>query len=407
MHCRHCNTKLGLTFIDLGKAPPSNNYLTKDELHKIETKLPLKVVVCENCWLVQTEDHTSSTEIFKNNYAYFSAYSKSWLEHSKNYVEMIIKKFNINKNSKVIEVASNDGYLLQYFKEKEIPCIGVEPTLSTAKASLERGIETINEFFGTNLANVLKENGHNADLIIANNVLAHVPDINDFVAGFDILLNKSGFATFEFPHLLKLVTLSQFDTIYHEHFSYLSLNTVNRIFQNNGLKIFDVDEIKTHGGSLRVYAEKIDGNRLIKENVLNILSHEINMGIKTKEFYGHLSNQSEIIKSELKNYLHEMKLSKKTIAAYGAAAKGNTLLNYCEINNDTIEFVVDLNPAKQKKFLPGSHIPIYGEDMLIKKKPDIIIILPWNLKSEIISQLKYTKEWNAKLVTAIPKLDIF
>ncbi len=407
MRCRHCNKNLELIFIDLGEAPPSNNYLTIDELPKKETKLPLKVLVCEECWLVQTEDYTSHTEIFKNDYAYFSAFSTSWLEHSKRYVEKIIKNFDINKNSKVIEVASNDGYLLQYFKEKKIPCIGIEPTWSTAKASIDRGIETINEFFGVRLANNLKENGQTADLIIANNVLAHVPDINDFVAGFEIILNECGVATFEFPHLLKLVKFSQFDTIYHEHFSYLSLNTISEIFQRNGLKIFNVEEIETHGGSLRVYAEKISGKRSIRKNVKNILSTEIDMGIKTKEFYKNLANQSETIKSELNKFLYEMKLSKKTIAAYGAAAKGNTLLNYCEINKDTIEFVVDLNPAKQKKFLPGSHIPIFSEDMLKKRKPEIILILPWNLKSEIVSQLNYTKEWNAKFVTAIPKLNVF
>jgi len=406
--CRHCKNKLEIVFIDLGKSPPSNNYLKKEDLKKDEINYPLNILVCEKCWLVQTEDFTTAENLFNAEYAYFSSFSSSWIEHSKEYCSHILSKFSLNNNSSVIEVASNDGYLLQFFKEKNIPCFGIEPTLSTANSARKKGIETIVEFFGTSLATKLKKNNKCADLMVANNVLAHVPDINDFLNGFNILLKPNGIVTFEFPHLISLIDNTQFDTIYHEHFSYLSLTSIKQIMKKSNLEIFDVLKINSHGGSLRIYSQKIDsGKRKINKRVLNLLAEEDKLGVRTVKFYNRFSKKSELIKNEFISFLENTKNKNKTIAAYGAAAKGSTLLNFAGIKSDSILYVVDKNPAKQDKYMPGSHIKIVNEEYLKNDKPDYIIIFPWNLTSEIIKQLNYVRDWNAKFVTAIPFLKVF
>lgn len=408
MLCRHCKNKLEIVFIDLGKSPPSNNYLKKEDLKKDEINYPLNILVCEKCWLVQTEDFTTAENLFNAEYAYFSSFSSSWIEHSKEYCSHILSKFSLNNNSSVIEVASNDGYLLQFFKEKNIPCFGIEPTLSTANSARKKGIETIVEFFGTSLATKLKKNNKCADLMVANNVLAHVPDINDFLNGFNILLKPNGIVTFEFPHLISLIDNTQFDTIYHEHFSYLSLTSIKQIMKKSNLEIFDVLKINSHGGSLRIYSQKIDsGKRKINKRVLNLLAEEDKLGVRTVKFYNRFSKKSELIKNEFISFLENTKNKNKTIAAYGAAAKGSTLLNFAGIKSDSILYVVDKNPAKQDKYMPGSHIKIVNEEYLKNDKPDYIIIFPWNLTSEIIKQLNYVRDWNAKFVTAIPFLKVF
>ena len=408
MHCRHCKKKLNIVFINLGESPPSNNYLKKNELSKKELYFPLNVLVCRGCWLVQTEDFANAEDLFNNEYAYFSSYSSSWLKHAEKYCSSIVNKLNLNSNSLVIEVASNDGYLLQFFKEKNISCIGVEPTKSTAAASRKKGIKTITEFFGSNLAIKLKKSNKIADLMIANNVLAHVPDINDFLIGFSILLKNTGVATFEFPHLINLIQKNQFDTIYHEHFSYLSLTSIDSIMKKNNLEIFDVKKLATHGGSLRVYVQKkYGGNKIITKRVFDLLESEDSLGIKSVKFYNGFFKKSTLIKNEFISFLNIKKKQGKKVAAYGAAAKGNTLLNYAGIKDDLIAYIVDKNPSKQNKYMPGSHIKIVDEEYLKEDKPDFIIILPWNLIKEIKEQLSYTKKWNAKLVTAIPSLKIF
>ncbi|MCX7817500.1 MAG: class I SAM-dependent methyltransferase [Syntrophales bacterium] len=407
MNCRFCNSKLDFLFVDLGTAPPSNSYLTYDDLHGPEKWYPLRVFVCTNCWLVQTEDFVGVNELFLPNYAYFSSYSDTWLYHARLYVEKVIERFRLGKQSLVIEVAANDGYLLQYVKERNIPCLGIEPTHSTAEAARAKGIEIIEEFFGTEVGKKLGSEGIKADLIVANNVLAHVPNINDFVSGFTYVLKPDGVATFEFPHLLRLVEEVQFDTIYHEHFSYLSLTAVKCIFEANGLYIFDVEELPTHGGSLRIYVSKDKGfKKDISSAVQEVLIKEKIAGIEKYEFYASFQPKTEKIKYDLLEFLISAKRQDKKIAAYGAAAKGNTLLNYAGVRRDLLSFVADRNPAKQGKYLPGSHIPIVGEHAIIEKKPDYILILPWNLKREIMEQLSYTQNWGAKFVTAIPHLKV-
>lgn len=407
MKCRHCGSDVRLPFIDLGSAPPSNAYLTEDALRGPERWYPLKVMVCTECWLVQTEDYAHSSELFSKDYAYFSSFSSTWLKHAGDYVDFICKRFQLDSNSLVVELASNDGYLLQYVKARGIPCFGIEPTASTARVARDKGIEVHEEFFDVELAQKLAAAGRSADLIVANNVLAHVPDINDFVRGISLLLKTAGVVTFEFPHLLNLVSDNQFDTIYHEHYSYLSLAAVTRILQRNGLTVFDVEEHPTHGGSLRVFARRMDdGRKEISENVVRIASKEIQAGIKTADFYTGFQSQAEGVKNGILGFLLNARQSNKTVAAYGAAAKGNTLMNYAGIRSDLIQFVVDRNPAKQSKFMPGSRIPIVDEDRLRKSKPDFVMILPWNLKSEIAHQIDYVRGWGAKIVTAIPHLEI-
>ena len=403
MNCRHCNTQLELTLIDLGNAPPSNAYLTESTLHLPEKWLPLRVLVCKQCWLVQTEDYAGAEELFDAEYAYFSSFSDTWLQHAETYVTDMIRRFELNTNSNVIEVAANDGYLLQYVKAKGIPCLGVEPTTSTAAAARKKDITIIEEFFGPQLADKLIAAGKQADLIVANNVLAHVPDINSFVAGFAPLLKSQGVATFEFPHLMRLMEHTQFDTIYHEHFSYLSLTAVKSVFDFNGLQIFDVQEISTHGGSLRVFAQRKDEVKYKITAAVDIfMTNEAKAGVQTEHYYTNFQKRSNDIKQSLIKFLIESKRQGKSVVAYGAAAKGNTLLNFAGINSDLLSFVVDRNPSKQGKFLPGSHIPIVSEEYLQKKRPNYVVILPWNLKDEITKQLDYIRKWDGKFITFIP-----
>lgn len=407
MKCRHCSTDLVLPLIDLGSAPPSNAYLTGKTLKAPEKWFPLKVLVCKECWLAQTEDYTGAEELFDGDYAYFSSFSTSWLKHAEQYVADMTNRFNLSSKSNVIEVAANDGYLLQYVKAKGIPCLGIEPTASTASAAKEKGLEIVQEFFGVELAKKLVSMGKQADLTAANNVLAHVPDINDFVAGFSHLLKPNGVATFEFPHLMQLVKHTQFDTIYHEHFSYLSLTAVNQIFDKNGLQVFDVQEITTHGGSLRVFAQRKDqGQHQVREAVGELLTLESSVGMKTEGYYADFQQRANRVKHDLVDFLIKAKREGKKVMAYGAAAKGNTLLNYAGIRSDLLPFVVDRNPAKQHKYLPGSRIPIVEELMIRQEKPDYVLILPWNLRYEVTKQLEYIREWGGEFVTAVPTLEI-
>ena len=407
MKCRHCGAELKLTLVDLGSAPPSNAYLTAEKLQNPEKWFPLRVLVCEQCWLVQTEDFAQADELFDADYAYFSAFSSSWLAHSERYVSDMAQRFSLNEQSYMVEVAANDGYLLQYVKALGIPCTGIEPTASTASAARAKGIDIVEEFFGVHLAKQLVADGKQADLMAANNVLAHVPDINDFVAGFTTLLKPTGVATFEFPHLLNLIELNQFDTIYHEHFSYLSLTAVRHIFAANGLSVFDVQELPTHGGSLRVFAQRADtGSHAISEQVSLLLQKEERAGMRTAAYYSGFQGKSEKVKDDFVAFLIEAKRKGKSVAAYGAAAKGNTLMNFAGIRSDLIQFVVDKNPAKQGKYMPGSRIPIVSEDRLIEERPDYVVILPWNLREEIMQQLAYAQEWGGKFVTAVPDLKL-
>lgn len=405
MKCRHCSKTLTKTFIDLGTSPPSNAYLTKERLRGPEKWFPLRVLICDNCWLVQTEDYTEAHELFDAEYAYFSSFSDSWLIHSKKYFVEMCNRFNITYKSNIIEVAANDGYLLQYFKQNHIPCLGIEPTKSTANEARRKGIEIIEAFFGENLALKLKAENRSADLIIANNVLAHVPFINDFVKGFSILLKDDGVATFEFPHLDNLISKSQFDTIYHEHFSYLSFLVVKSIFESNELNVFDVQKIPTHGGSLRVFAQKKEtGKRPISDTVNQLLSEEIKKGVNTLGYYSFLQKASEKIRNDLSTFLINCHQQGKLVVGYGAAAKGNTLINFAGIKTDLLPYVIDKNPAKLGKFLPGSRIPVNDESIINQLQPDFVLILPWNLKEEIVNQLSYIREWDGKFIVAVPEL---
>ena len=407
MNCRACEAPLTIQMADLKSAPASNSYLVKEQLNKIEPQYPLKVWVCDNCWLAQIDEYKNHSEIFNSDYAYFSSYSQSWLEHCEKFVQNIINRLNLNEDSLVIEIASNDGYLLQYFLDNNIQCLGIEPSSSTAKIAKEKGIDTIEEFFGKDLGENLRNKNMLANLVIGNNVLAHVPDIIDFVGGIKLVLNDYGTATMEFPHLLQLLNQNQFDTIYHEHFSYLSLNAVQNIFNQNRLRIYDVDELPTHGGSLRIYICHDNNHELLTSNKVDkVVKLERDSGLLNKEIY--LNFQSNIIKikSEFTMFLKNQKLNSKKVIAYGAAAKGNTLLNYCEVNSELIEYVCDASPFKQGKFLPGSKIPICSEKSIKESKPDYIVILPWNIKQEIMNQLYYVREWGCKFVVAIPSLKI-
>ena len=407
MKCRHCNAELTLPLVDLGRAPPSNAYLTQAALKAPEKWFPLRVLVCTECWLVQTEDFAQAHELFDSEYAYFSSFSTSWLAHSQKYVADMIERFGLGSHSHVVEVAANDGYLLQFVKAAGIPCTGVEPTASTAAAAREKGITIVEDFFGTRLATALAEEGKRANLTAANNVLAHVPDINDFVSGFANLLIPDGVSTFEFPHLMKLMAENQFDTIYHEHFSYLSLSAVDKILSANGLRVFDVQELPTHGGSLRVFAQRADtGTRERTEAVAEMLKCEQEAGVQSESYYAAFQIRTDKVKNDFLSFLLEAKEAGKSVAAYGAAAKGNTLMNYAGVRPDLISFVVDRNPAKQGKFMPGSRISIVDESWLTDKKPDYVVVLPWNLINEVTQQLDYVRSWGAKLVTAIPSLRI-
>lgn len=407
MKCRHCHTELTLPLIDLGAAPPSNAYLTKQTLHAPEKHFPLRVLVCNECWLVQTEDYAGAGELFSADYAYFSSFSTTWLNHAEQYVADMSQRFALDKKSYVVEVAANDGYLLQYVQARGISCLGIEPTTSTANAARAKGLEIVEDFFGVKLAKQFVEQGKQADLTAANNVLAHVPDINDFVRGFSILLKPAGVSTFEFPHLLRLVTENQFDTVYHEHYSYLSLTVVKRIFDRNGLSVFDVEELPTHGGSLRVYAQRKDtGVREQKQNVVKLLEREMAAGMKSTTFYAGFQVKANKVKNDLLVFLIDAKRAGKSVAAYGAAAKGNTLLNYAGVRPDLLPYVVDRNPAKQDKLLPGCRIPIVTEAQLKQDRPDYVLILPWNLRTEVVEQLAYIREWGGQFVTAVPSLKV-
>jgi len=406
MKCRHCNTDLSEVFIDMGVHPPSNSFLSPEQLKEPEARFPLCVYVCSNCFLVQIDELKKTEEIFDQDYVYFSSFSSSWLNHARLYTEMAIDRFKLDSESIVVEVASNDGYLLQYMKENNIPCYGIEPSLATADAAREKGIDSINEFFGVELAKRIVADRGRVDLLIGNNVLAHVPDINDFIKGIEILVNDGGVATLEFPHLMRLVDECQFDTIYHEHFSYLSLGTVSRMFASVGLRVFDVEELPTHGGSLRVFACHDDNPVSTTDAVMELLAREESKGLKSLEYYASFQEKADRVKEGLLDFLKEQKANGKRVAAYGAAAKGNTLLNYCDIEEGLIEFCVDASPHKQGLFMPGTHIPVLAPEALKEKQPDYVLILPWNIKKEIMSQHNYIESWGGKFVIAIPALEI-
>lgn len=408
MNCRFCGSENLGPFADLGTSPPSNAYLTEAQLNGPEKYYPLRVVVCHDCWLVQTEDFTDAAELFTVDYGYFSAMSASWVEHCRRFVEAAIARFGLGAGSRVVEVAANDGYLLQFVKARGVPCYGVEPTHSTAEAARARGIEIVETFFGARTAQELVEAGRAADLTIANNVLAHVPDINDFAAGFRILLKPEGVAAFEFPHLVRLVEGRQFDTIYHEHFSYLSLTAVDAVFRANGLIVFDVEALPTHGGSLRVFAQRSDaGSRPVGDAVGRLLAEEERAGLRGPTYYRGFQSAAESIKNAFLGYLLDARAQGLTVAAYGAAAKGNTLLNFAGVRSDLLSFVVDRSPGKLGRWTPGARIPIVPEDRLRAARPDRIVILPWNLRDEIASQLSYVREWGARFVVAAPELAEF
>lgn len=407
MKCRNCGEEVKITFLDLGSSPPSNAYLTIDDLCSPEKWFPLRVLVCNHCWLVQTDDKTACEELFTADYAYFSSFSTTWLAHAKKYVTEIIERLSLNSSSNVVEVAANDGYLLQFFQERMIPCLGIEPTASTAQAARKKGIAIREEFFGLELARTLKAEGKAADLMVANNVLAHVPDIHDFISGFAELLKPEGVATFEFPHLYQLVRKNQFDTIYHEHYSYLSLTTVRDVLERHDLKIFDIEELPTHGGSLRIFIScknsKIYESTGIVDQLLFLEKRE---GIMTTTYYTGFQEQANQVKNKFLSFLIECNRENKRVAGYGAAAKGNTLLNYAGIKKDLIPYVVDLSPSKIGKYLPGSRIPIVDEMTIRNDCPNYVVIFPWNLKDEIIEQLTYIRKWGGKFVIAVPKLII-
>jgi SAM-dependent methyltransferase len=405
MKCRHCGAELDRVCLDLGSAPPSNAYLSEAALRAPEVWYPLRLLVCEHCWLVQTEDHAGREALFSEDYAYFSSFSSSWLAHARAYVGAMRARFALTPASLVSEVAANDGYLLRYVRDAGIPCFGVEPTASTAKAARALGLDIVERFFGVALAQELAAAGRSVDLVAANNVLAHVPDINDFVGGFTALLKPDGVATFEFPHLLRLLAENQFDTVYHEHYSYLSLNAVARVFEHNGLAVFDVEALTTHGGSLRVFAQRLDsGRRPMSDAVGRVLDDEVVAGLTSAAGYEGFQARIDKVKDDFVSFLIEARRAGRKVAAYGAAAKGNTLMNYAGVRPDLIAYVVDRNPAKQGRFMPGSRIPIVDEARLRADRPDDVVLLPWNLRDELMTQLDYVRAWGGRFVTAVPAL---
>lgn len=406
MKCRHCGAPLIHTFLDLGFAPPSNAYLTVADLSKPEKYYPLKIKVCDQCWLVQTEDYTQADELFSPAYAYFSSTSLGWLAHAKLYAEKMTNELQLNDQSLVIEVASNDGYLLKNFVAAGIPCLGIEPTDSTATAAEQLGIPVMREFFGEALGQQLAAQGRQADLIAGNNVYAHVPDINDFTRGLKAALKPSGTITLEFPHLMQLIEQAQFDTVYHEHFSYLSLQTVSRIFAAAGLRVWNVEELPTHGGSLRVYGCHQEDSRSTQAAVTNVLQAEVQHGLQDLLTYLKFQPRANKIKDDLLSFLIEQKRMGKKVAAYGAAAKGNTLLNYAGVKPDLVEFVCDAAQAKQDKFMPGSHIPILHPREMLNKTFDCVLILPWNIAPEVVQQNAQLKTKGVRFVTAVPELAV-
>ena len=405
-NCRFCNNPLSQIFLDLGTTPLANSFLSESNLNNNEPFFPLQVYVCEKCYLFQLKQFKTPSEIF-SNYAYFSSYSSSWLKHAENYVDMILDRFLFNENSLVIELASNDGYLLQFFNKKNIPVLGIEPAKNVAKIAIQNNINTMVDFFSENLAYDLKNNGKQADLIIANNVLAHVPELNDFVKGIKILLKDNGIATIEFPHLLNLIQKNQFDTIYHEHFSYFSLFTIMNIFSYHDLEIFDVEEICTHGGSLRLYVKHKNNNIFsVTNNVKIVLDKEKKSKLDDINTYKIFSNNVYLSKKKLFNFFLLCKKSNKKIIGYGAPAKGNTLLNFCKIDQTMLSYTVDKSIQKQGLYLPGTHIPIKSPEEIKKSKPDYLLILPWNLQNEIIEEMNFIREWGGKFVIPIPEVKI-
>jgi len=406
-HCLFCKAPLTHTFVDLGMSPLCESYLTSDQLNRMEPFYPLHVKVCEQCFLVQLEQYVSAEHIF-TEYAYFSSFSDSWLKHSSNYVDMISNRLRLGSESLAVELASNDGYLLQYFVKKGIPVLGVEPAVNVAKVAEQKGVSTLVKFFGCQTALEMVANGQVADLVIGNNVLAQIPDINDFVGGIRIVLKQGGVATLEFPHLVRLMRENQYDTIYHEHFSYFSLITVEKIFAAHGLVLFDVDEISTHGGSIRIYLRHFeDSSKPVTSAVVNLRNREFAAGLNQMATYTTFSEQVMESKRKLLELLIGLRREGKRVAGYGAPGKGNTLLNYCGIRTDFLEFTVDRNPYKHGRFLPGTHVPIYPVEQIRKRRPDYILILPWNLKDEIVVQLDYAREWGAKFIVPIPQAQVF
>jgi len=406
-NCRFCHAPLEQSFCDLGMSPLSNANLRPEQLNKMERFYPLHAYVCNKCCLVQLDLFESPDHIFDDQYAYFSSYSDSWLTHAKSYTEAMAARFSLDSNSHVVEIASNDGYLLQYFVEKGIPVLGVEPAGNVAAAAREKHVPTLEKFFGIDTAEALVSEGKSADLLLGNNVLAHVPYLNDFVAGMKALLKRQGVITMEFPHLLQLMKNNQFDTIYHEHFSYFSYLTVEKVFSKHGLTLFDVEELSTHGGSLRIYGRHTkDDSKPISNSVQVLKDKELDAGLDRPEFFAAFNEQVRETKRQLLEFLIQAKREGKTIVGYGAPAKGNTLLNYCGIRTDFIDYTVDRNPHKQGTWLPGTHIPVIHPDEIARTKPDYILILPWNLKNEIIELLAYVREWGAKFVLPIPQVEI-
>lgn len=406
-YCRFCGSSLRHTFVDLGMSPLCESYLSADHLNQMEPFYPLHVYVCENCFLVQLEEYVSPQAIF-GEYAYFSSYSDTWLRHAEAYTELMVERYNIGTQSQVIELASNDGYLLQYFVERGIPVLGIEPAANVAEAAIKKGIPTVIDFFGEKLAHDLMAKNKRADVLIGNNVLAQVPDINDFVKGMKILLNPRGIITMEFPHLMRLVEENQFDTIYHEHFSYFSFITVEKIFGKYGLTLFDVEELPTHGGSLRIYAcHTEDTSKTVMERVRELRSSEVAGGFKNLEHYFSFSQKVKETKRKLLEFLIQAKKEKKSIAGYGAPGKGNTLLNYCGIRTDFLDYTVDRNPYKHGKFTPGTHIPIYSPDKIKETRPDYLLILPWNFKEEIMKQMSSIRDWGGQFIVPIPEVRVY
>jgi hypothetical protein len=407
MKCRHCQSNLENIFLDLGFAPPSNSYLTKEKLQAPEITYPLKLRDCTQCGLVQTEDYAKCDTFFCPDYAYFSSASQSWSLHAATYVEMISQLLKLDETSFVIEIASNDGYLLKNFVADKIPCLGIEPTDSTANAAEKIGVPVLREFFDVEVAKELAEQGKHADLICGNNVYAHVPDINSFTLGLKTILKKEGTITLEFPHLMRLVEQNQFDTVYHEHFSYLSLLTTKQIFHKAGLRIYHVEELATHGGSLRVYGCHQESGKAVSPAVDNMIEREITFGLKDRDILGSFQAKAEKVKNDFLSFLLQQKSNGKKVAAYGAAAKGNTLLNFAGVKPDLLSFVCDVAPSKQGMFMPGSHIPILTPPELAEHKPDFIIILPWNIANEVFEQQKaIIDSWGGKFVVAVPELKV-
>ena len=405
--CRFCGTALRHTFVDLGMSPLCESYLSAEQLNQMEPFYPLHVYVCEACFLVQLEEYVSPEHIF-TEYAYFSSYADAWLRHARNYTDLMVERFGLNAASHVVEVASNDGYLLQYFVEKNIPVLGIEPARNVARVAIEKGVPTLVEFFGVACARRLAAEGRQADLLLGNNVLAQVPDLNDFVAGLKILLKPQGVITIEFPHLMRMVAENQFDTIYHEHFSYFSFITAEKIFAAHGLTLFDVEELPTHGGSLRIYARHAeDHSEPVGERAVALRRREQAAGIPDMAYYAAFAEQVKETKRKLIEFLMQAKRAGKSVAGYGAPGKGNTLLNYCGIRTDFVDYTVDRNPYKQGKFLPGTHIPIYHPDKIKETQPDYVLILPWNFKDEIMQQMAMIHAWGGQFLVPIPEVKVY